>query len=46
MPSEGLPTVLHFRVDETTFAEFARIIRQGGLELGVNFRVVDMTRQL
>jgi hypothetical protein len=24
MPSEWLPTVLHFRVDENTFAEFAR----------------------
>ncbi len=28
MPSEWLPKVLHFRVDETTFAEFAREIRE------------------
>jgi hypothetical protein len=28
MPSEWLPTVLHFRVDENTLAEFAREIRE------------------
>jgi hypothetical protein len=28
MPSEWLPTVLHFRVDENTFAEFARDMRE------------------
>ena len=27
MPSDWLPTVLHFRVDENTFAEFTRIVR-------------------
>jgi hypothetical protein len=28
MPSNWLPTVLHFRVDETTFVEFTREIRE------------------
>jgi hypothetical protein len=28
MPSEWLPTVLRFRVDENTFAEFSREIRE------------------
>ena len=28
MPSEWLPAVLRFRVDENTFAEFAREIRK------------------
>jgi hypothetical protein len=28
MPSDWLPTVLHFRVDENTFAEFTRSIRE------------------
>jgi hypothetical protein len=28
MPSDWLPTVLRFRVDENTFAEFTRIIRE------------------
>ncbi len=28
MPSDWLPTVLHFRVDETTFVEFTRELRE------------------
>lgn len=28
MPSDWLPTVLHFRVDENTFAELAREMRE------------------
>jgi hypothetical protein len=28
MPSNWLPTVLHFRVDENTFAEFTRELRE------------------
>jgi hypothetical protein len=28
MPSEWMPTVLHFRVDETTFVEFTREMRE------------------
>jgi hypothetical protein len=28
MPSDWLPTVLYFRVDETTFVEFTRDIRE------------------
>jgi len=28
MPSARLPTVLHFRVDERTFAEFSREARE------------------
>ena len=28
MPSHWLPTVLHFRVDETTFVEFTRELRE------------------
>ena len=28
MPSDWLPTVLHFRVDENTFAEFTRETRE------------------
>ncbi len=28
MPNEWLPTVLHFRVDESTFVEFTRTIRE------------------
>jgi hypothetical protein len=29
MPSEWMPTVLHFRVDENTFAEFTRELGEG-----------------
>jgi hypothetical protein len=28
MPTDWLPTVLHFRVDETTFVEFTRDLRE------------------
>ena len=28
MPSDWLPTMLRFHVDENTFAEFTRIIRE------------------
>ncbi len=27
MPSDWLPTILHFRVDESTFVEFQRMLR-------------------
>ena len=29
MPSDGLPTLLHFRLDEDMFAEFVREVREG-----------------